>query len=65
MTGGTPLHMFLRESTQKRVRGDRITYLQLAESVWNPVTQQAGTRILYYFGRTDDPQLGFPPRRPS
>lgn len=44
--GGTPLDMFLRESTQQRVRGDRITHLQLAESVWNPTTQRADTRIL-------------------
>jgi hypothetical protein len=38
--------MFLRESTQQRVRGDRITHLQLAEGVWNPTTQRANTRIL-------------------
>jgi hypothetical protein len=49
--------MFLRESTQQRVRGDRITHLQLAESVWNPATQRADTRILYNFGRADDPQV--------
>jgi hypothetical protein len=49
--------MFLRESTQKRVSGDRITHLQLAESVWNPATQRADTRILYSFGRGDDPQV--------
>jgi hypothetical protein len=40
------LDMFLRESTQSRVRGDRITHLQLAESVWNPTTQRTDTRIL-------------------
>jgi len=49
--------MFLRESTQKRVTGERITHLQLAESVWNPATQRADTRILYNFGRADDPQV--------
>jgi hypothetical protein len=49
--------MFLRESTQRRVGGDRITHLQLAESVWNPTTQRADTRILYNFGRADDPPV--------
>ncbi|HEX7629693.1 MAG TPA: transposase, partial [Candidatus Methylomirabilis sp.] len=49
--------MFLRESTQKRVSGDRITHLQLAESVWNPATQRADTRIVYNFGRAEDPQV--------
>ena len=44
--GATPLDMFLRESTQQRVRGDRITHLQLAEGVWNPTTQRADTRFL-------------------
>ena len=43
--------MFVRESTQKRVSGERITHLQLAESLWNPATQRADTRIVYSFGR--------------
>ena len=47
--------MFLRESKQKRVSGEVITHLQLAESVWNPGTQRADTRIVYNFGRADDP----------
>jgi hypothetical protein len=46
--------MFLRESKQKRVSGEVITHLQLAESVWNPATQRADTRIVYNFGRADD-----------
>lgn len=46
--------MFLRESKQKRVSGEVITHLQLAESVWNPATQRADTRIVYNFGRAED-----------
>lgn len=49
--------MFLRESTQKRAGGERITHLQLAESLWNPATQRADTRIVYSFGRADDPAV--------
>ena len=49
--------MFLRESTQKRAGGATVTHLQLAESVWNPTTQRADTRIVYNFGRADDPQV--------
>ncbi len=49
--------MFLRESKQKRVTGEIITHLQLAESVWNPATQRADTRIVYNFGRAEDPAV--------
>jgi hypothetical protein len=49
--------MFLRESTQKRAGGATVTHLQLAESVWNPTTRRADTRILYNFGRADDPAV--------
>lgn len=49
--------MFLRESKQKRANGGIITHLQLAESVWNRATQRADTRIVYNFGRADDPQV--------
>ena len=49
--------MFLRESKQKRVSGEVITHLQLAESVWNPARQRADTRIVYNFGRADDPAV--------
>ncbi len=49
--------MFLRESKQKRAGGATVTHLQLAESVWNKATQRADTRILYNFGRADDPQV--------
>ncbi len=49
--------MFLRESKQKRAGGETVTHLQFAESVWNRATQQADTRIVYSFGRADDPQV--------
>jgi hypothetical protein len=49
--------MFLRESKQKRVTGEIITHLQLAESVWNRETRRADTRIVYNFGRADDAQV--------
>ena len=49
--------MLLRESTQKRAGGERVTHLQFAESVWNKATQRADTHIVYNFGRADDPQV--------
>jgi len=49
--------MFLRESTQKRADGKTVTHLQFAESIWNKATQRADTRIVYNFGRADDPQV--------
>lgn len=49
--------MYLRESKQKRATGEIVTHLQLAESVWNKATQRADTRIVYNFGRADDPQV--------
>jgi hypothetical protein len=49
--------MFLRESKQKRAGGGTVTHLQFAESVWNKATQHADTRIVYNFGRADDPQV--------
>jgi len=47
--------MYLRESTQKRAGGEKVTHLQFAESVWNKATQRADTHIVYNFGRADDP----------
>ncbi len=49
--------MFLRESKQKRAGGEIITHLQFAESIWNRATQRADTRIVYNFGRADDPPV--------
>ncbi|MBM3189997.1 MAG: IS1634 family transposase [Chloroflexi bacterium] len=49
--------MFLRESKQKRADGATVTHMQFAESVWNKTTQRADTRIVYNFGRADDPAV--------
>lgn len=52
-----PWDMFLRESTQRRKDGSSVTYLQFAESIWNPTARRAITRIVYNFGRVDDPTV--------
>jgi hypothetical protein len=49
--------MFLRESKQRRAGGEIVTHLQFAESIWNKATQRADTRIVYNFGRADDPRV--------
>jgi hypothetical protein len=46
--------MFLRESRHKRVNGEVVVYLQLAESVWNPETKRAETRVVHNCGRATD-----------
>jgi len=48
--------MYLRESRQKRTDGTVISHYQLAESVWDPHKKRARTKIVYNFGRADDPQ---------
>ena len=47
--------MYLRESKQKRRDGQVVTYLQIAENVWNPEKQRSQARIVYNCGRGDDP----------
>ena len=47
--------MYLRESKQKRADGRVVTYLQIAENVWNPEKRRSQTRIVYNCGRGDDP----------
>ena len=47
--------MYLRESKQKRADGRVVTYLQIAENVWNPEKGRSQTRIVYNCGRGDDP----------
>jgi len=46
--------MYLRESKQKRADGSVVTYLQLAENLWNAERRRAETRILYNCGRAND-----------
>ncbi len=45
--------MYLRESKQKRADGTTVTYLQIAENVWNPEKQRSQARIVYNCGRGD------------
>ena len=47
-------HMYLRESKQKRADGSVVTYLQLAENVWNAERRRSEARILCNCGRADD-----------
>jgi hypothetical protein len=46
--------VYLRESKQKRADGSVVTYLQLAENVWNAEKRRSETRILCNCGRADD-----------
>ena len=46
--------MYLRESKQKRADGSVVTYLQLAENVWNAEKRRSETRIVSNCGRADD-----------
>lgn len=48
--------MFLRESRHRRASGEEVVYLQLVESVWNPKTRRAETRVVYNCGRADNEQ---------
>ncbi|RMF23350.1 MAG: transposase, partial [Deltaproteobacteria bacterium] len=49
--------MFLRESHQKRADGSVLAHPRLAESVWDREKGRSRTRIVYSFGRADDPQV--------
>lgn len=48
--------MYLRESKQKRADGSVVSYLQIAENVWNPKKQRSQARIVHNCGRGDDPE---------
>lgn len=49
--------MFLRESKQKLANGRVISHFQLAESVWDKTKKRSRTRIVYSFGKAEDPQV--------
>ena len=49
--------MYLRESRQKRADGSTLAHLQLAENHWDPVTKRSRVRIVYNWGRSDDPEV--------
>ncbi len=46
--------MYLRESKQRRADGSTVSYLQLAENVWNVEKRRSETRVVYNCGRADD-----------
>ena len=46
--------MYLRKSTQKRADGSRLSHLQIAKNVWDPIKKRSRVRILYNCGRADD-----------
>lgn len=49
--------MYLRVSKQKRANGSEIAHLQFAESTWDPDKKRSQVRILYNFGRAEDPAV--------
>jgi len=49
--------MFLRVSKQKLKNGTVIEHYQLVESVWERQKKRSKTKIVYNFGRVDDPAV--------
>ena len=49
--------MYLRESKQRRADGSIVTYLQLAENVWDPEKRRSQASIVWNCGRADDPEV--------
>lgn len=49
--------MFLRETTRKNKNGSTVSYLQLAVSEWDKLRKRPVSRIVYSFGRTDEPKV--------
>ena len=49
--------MYLRESKQRRADGTVVSYLQLAENVWNSERRRSETRVVHNCGRADDPAV--------
>ena len=49
--------MYLRESKQRRADGSVVTYLQLAENVWDATKGRSQASIVHNCGRADDPDV--------
>jgi hypothetical protein len=49
--------MYLRESKQRRADGSVVTYLQLAENVWNAAKGRSQASIVHNCGRADCPEV--------
>ena len=47
----------MRETRQKRANGAVVSYLQIAESVWNPESRRSQARIVLNVGRSEDPKV--------
>ena len=47
--------MYLRETKQQRADGSVVTYLQLAENLWDPEKRRSQAKIVWNCGRADDP----------
>lgn len=43
--------MYLRETSRVNRDGTKVTYLQFAENVWDPIRKRSQTKIIYNFGR--------------
>lgn len=51
------LGMYVRETSQRRAGGRKVTYLQLAENTWNSTKGRSETRVLCTLGRGEDPTV--------
>jgi hypothetical protein len=49
--------MYLRESKQRRADGSVVTYLQLAENLWDSEKRRSQANIVWNCGRADDPEV--------
>jgi hypothetical protein len=49
--------MYLRESKQRRTDGSVVTYLQLAENVWDAAKGRSQASIVHNCGRADAPEV--------
>jgi len=49
--------MYLRESKQRRANGTVVTYLQLAENVWDAEKRRSQATVVWNCGRADDPAV--------
>ena len=49
--------MCLRESKQRRTDGSVVTYLQLAENVWDASKRRSQASVVHSRGRGDDPEV--------
>lgn len=49
--------MYLRQSRQKRADGSTLAHLQIAENAWDPQKKRSQAKVIYNFGRADDPAV--------